>query len=247
MNSLVQYDSSSSDDDQDVNDQNEHHTNLKQDASSDNVNKSVPNMPKLPSFFDKPEPSRVDSSRDHQGRVRTVPHQHDSWATYVYCKVELSHELLALHPYLKDVELLPEQHISLSRPVYLRKYQLTPFTRSIKAALRNTKRFDASFAQVSHLTNDEKTRAFLTLEIGHGYNQLLKCMKHVDNVMREYHKPTFYNPPRFHASIAWSLKQAAIEAIHIPPQTVEEIVANVFNIDKVYIKMGNRLETISLE
>ncbi|KAL9553016.1 hypothetical protein MBANPS3_003481 [Mucor bainieri] len=246
MNSLVQYDSSD-DDEQHTNDRNEHNDNLRQDTSSDTLNESAPQMPKLPSFFDKPEPTRIESSRNHQGRVRTVPHQHDSWATYVYCKVELSHELRALHPYLKDVELLPEQHISLSRPVYLRKYQLTPFTRSIKAALRDTKRFDVSFAQVSHLTNDEKTRSFLTLEIGHGYNQLLKSMKHVDNVMREYHKPVFYNPPRFHASIAWSLEPSAIASIHIPPQIMEEIVANVFNVDKVYIKMGNRLETISLD
>ncbi|CAO3614233.1 unnamed protein product [Mucor fragilis] len=246
MNSLVQYDSSD-DDEQDISGQNEHNECLKRDTSSDTVNKSVSNMPKLPSFFDKPESTRNDSSRDHQGRVRTVPHQHDSWATYVYCKVELSHELLAFRPYLKDAELLPEQHISLSRPVYLRKYQLTPFTRSIKAALRNAKRFDVSFAQISHLTNDEKTRSFLTLEVGHGYNQLLKCMKHVDNVMREYHKPVFYNPPRFHTSIAWSLKQSTIASIHIPPQVIEETVANVFNIDKVYIKMGNRLETISFD
>ncbi|EPB83698.1 hypothetical protein HMPREF1544_09548 [Mucor circinelloides 1006PhL] len=204
-------------------------------------------MPKLPSFFDKPESAKTDNSRDHQGRVRTVPHQHDSWATYVYCKVELSHELLALHPYLKDAEMLPEQHISLSRPVYLRKYQLTPFTRSIKAALRDIQRFDVSFAQISHLTNDEKTRSFLTLEIGHGYNQLHKCMKFVDNVMREYHKPIFYDPPRFHASFAWSLKQSTIASIRIPPHVIEQIVSNVFSIDKVYVKMGNRLETVSLD
>ncbi|KAK4520173.1 uncharacterized protein ATC70_008304 [Mucor velutinosus] len=245
MNSLVQYESS--DDDQDIDDQNEHIVNSKRNTFSNTSYESISSMPKLPSFFDKPESSRTDSSYDHQGRVRTVPHQYDSWATYVYCKVELSHELLAFHPYLKHAEMLPEQHISLSRPVYLRKYQLAPFTRSIKAALRNIKRFDVSFAQVSHLTNDEKTRSFLTLEIGHGYNQLFKCMKHVDNVMREYHKPVFYNPPRFHASIAWSLKQSTIASIHIPPQVIEEIVANVFNIDKVYIKMGNRLETLSLD
>lgn len=43
-------------------------------------------MPKLPSFFDKPEPVQIINSKNHEGRVRTVPHQHDSWATYVYCK-----------------------------------------------------------------------------------------------------------------------------------------------------------------
>ncbi|KAI8646160.1 U6 snRNA phosphodiesterase Usb1 [Parasitella parasitica] len=201
-------------------------------------------MPKLPSFFDQPKPEQ--SKKDHQGRVRTVPHQHDSWATYVYCKVDLSVEVQKLLPHLKQAELLPEHHISLSRPVYLRRYQVSPFKADIKASLRNSSRFDLSFAQIAHLTNDEKTRSFLTLEIGHGYNQLFECMTCIDKVMKNYHKPTFYDPPRFHASIAWSLKDSTVKSIHIPPEMIEELAKDVFNIDKVYIKMGNILETVSL-
>ncbi|KAI8078234.1 UPF0406 protein C16orf57, partial [Gilbertella persicaria] len=100
-----------------------------------------------------------------------------------------------------------EQHISLSRPVYLRKYQLDQFAQEIKEALAHISSFSIAFAQLAPLTNDEKTRSFLTLEIGTGYNELQQCMKCVDKIMLQYHKPVFYHPPRFHTSIAWSLNQ----------------------------------------
>ncbi|KAG2213744.1 hypothetical protein INT46_009892 [Mucor plumbeus] len=236
MNSLVHYDSSDDDTEEQI-------VCLKRKASNDVMNESLPKMPKLPSFFDKPEPVQIINSKNHEGRVRTVPHQHDSWATYVYCKVDLSHELQQLLPHLKEAKILPEQHISLSRPVYLRKYQLDSFTTSIKATLRNLSKFDISFAQAQHLTNDERTRFFLTLEIGYGYNELFKCMDCVDKVMREYRKPTFYDPPRFHASIAWSLQELTIESIHIPPDIIEELAKSVHHIIKnsykYYILMQN--------
>ncbi|CEP14315.1 hypothetical protein [Parasitella parasitica] len=243
MNSLKQY--TSSDDEVDADDQLDEKSAIKRIVSNNNINESVPKMPKLPSFFDQQKAEQ--SKKDHQGRVRSVPHQHNSWATYVYCKVDLSSEVQKLLPHLKEAELLPEHHISLSRPVYLQKHQLNSFKAAVRASLRNSSRFYISFAQVSQLTNDEKTRSFLTLEIGHGYNQLFEFMTCVDKVMKRYHKPTFYQPPRFHASIAWSLKESTIESINIPPKLTEEIAKDVFNIDKVYIKMGHILEIVLLE
>jgi hypothetical protein len=45
-------------------------------------------MPKLPAFFDSQtqKPNTNSDSSKHKGRVRAVPHQEDSWATYVYFK-----------------------------------------------------------------------------------------------------------------------------------------------------------------
>lgn len=72
-------------------------------------------------------------------------------------------------------------------------------------------------------------------------------MNCVDKVMKEYRKPTFYDPPRFHASIAWSLQESIIESIHIPPDIMEELAKSVHNISKIYVKMGNRIETVLLD
>lgn len=53
-------------------------------------------MPKLPTFFDPQtqKPNLGYNSSKHKGRVRTVPHQEDSWATYVYFKGTESLEIL---------------------------------------------------------------------------------------------------------------------------------------------------------
>jgi hypothetical protein len=52
-------------------------------------------MPKLPAFFDSQiqKPNVNSNSSKHKGRVRTVPHQEDSWATYVYFKGTKTAEL----------------------------------------------------------------------------------------------------------------------------------------------------------
>jgi hypothetical protein len=74
----------------------------------------------------------------------------------------------------------------------------------------------------------------------------MQCMKCVDKVMTQYHKPTFYDPPRFHTSIAWSLKEEVIASLNIPSSAVEHLINDVYHVSKLYIKMGNRLETMDL-
>jgi hypothetical protein len=91
--------------------------------------------------------------------------------------VDITTEIEALSQYLENVELIEEQHISLSRPIYLRKYQLDSFVAAVKNVMKDVRPFKLSFAQLAHLTNDEKTRSFLTLEIGSGYNEVYTIKK----------------------------------------------------------------------
>jgi hypothetical protein len=86
--------------------------------------------------------------------------------------VDITTEIEALAQYLESIDPIEEQHISLSRPIYLRKHQLDSFVAAIKNAMKDVQSFDLSFAQLAQLTNDEKTRSFLTLEIGSGYNEV---------------------------------------------------------------------------
>lgn len=86
--------------------------------------------------------------------------------------VDLSEELKLLSPSLKNVELIEEPHISLSRPIYFRKFQLNPFVEQISKQMKSIHSFDISFAQTAVLNNDEQTRSFFTLEIGKGYNEV---------------------------------------------------------------------------
>lgn len=87
-------------------------------------------------------------------------------------QVDLTGDKENILKYCPGLELIEEQHISLSKTVYLREHQLQPFVLAIKNLLSDTKPFTLSFAQIAQLTNEEKTRSFVTLEVGAGYNEV---------------------------------------------------------------------------
>ncbi|KAI8982415.1 hypothetical protein BDF20DRAFT_866808 [Mycotypha africana] len=253
MTSLVDYTSSSSEDEVEIAPKRET-ADRKRKASASKDTTTSNKMPKLPAFFSPTSTvssasSMTSQKKDLKGRIRTVPHIADSWATYVYCKVDLSSEMKTLSPHLlhsEGVVLIEEQHISLSRPVYLKKFQLDSFAKDVRDTFSGQTPFHVSFAQAATLVNDEKTRAFYTLEIGKGYNELYSCMQSIDRVMNKYRLPVFYDPPRFHTSIAWALSEKTIASIRIPTFLLDPIVKDEYLITKVYLKMGNKLETIEL-
>ncbi|KAI8371617.1 U6 snRNA phosphodiesterase Usb1 [Radiomyces spectabilis] len=213
-------------------------------------------LPPLPSFF-KAAPVPSDPSL-HRGRQRSRPHTENSWATHVYVKVPVTDEIQrvmdqvtqhddSIHPYTDDTNQY--LHISLSRCLFLREHQLQSFTECVRRNVSNITTCNISFAQVSLLSNDEKTRSFVTLEVGAGYHELVSCLKSVDKVVQSFHQPVFYKPPRFHASIAWSLKLPPLEsAIASLPESLEDKVISLsFPIDKIIVKMGNRIVDIGLK
>ncbi|KAI8974741.1 U6 snRNA phosphodiesterase Usb1 [Pilobolus umbonatus] len=106
------------------------------------------------------------------------------------------------------------------------------------------KPFLISFAQVSMLVNDDKTCSFLTMEIGQGYDKLKECLVSIDRVMTRHQLPVFYNPPRFHTSIAWSPHEFSLEKI--PESVVDEIRYKEYSVRSIYIKTGNEVTQIPL-
>ncbi|KZP06104.1 hypothetical protein FIBSPDRAFT_876858 [Athelia psychrophila] len=108
-----------------------------------------------------------------------------------------------------------ELHVSLSRPTYLRAHQREDLKRAIKTVAKAHAPFKASFATFSALTNDEKTRTFLTLEVGAGHNELRALTEALTPALRAIRQKEFYSDPRFHASIAWALLDARPA---LPPQ-----------------------------
>ncbi|KAI0718424.1 hypothetical protein C8T65DRAFT_804065 [Cerioporus squamosus] len=98
-----------------------------------------------------------------------------------------------------------ELHISLTRPTYLRAHQRDEFRRAVQAATRTRVKFPASFATVSELMNDERTRTFLTLEVGAGHDYLKELSDSLTPALRSIRQKEFYEQPRFHASLAWAL------------------------------------------
>ncbi|CAG8436543.1 6211_t:CDS:2 [Ambispora gerdemannii] len=107
-------------------------------------------------------------------------------------------------------------HISLSRPIFLKYHQIKSFWEKIRNA-------------IEHFVNDEKTRSFLALEVGKGYNEI----------------------PRFHASILWwspgdtatALCDSIIAAAAAYGDKIRE---EIFIIDSIRCKIGNKEFTQNL-
>ncbi|KIK95804.1 hypothetical protein PAXRUDRAFT_11220 [Paxillus rubicundulus Ve08.2h10] len=185
-------------------------------------------LPTLSSSLTIPTP--IDNPALHQGRVRTIPHVEGQYATYIYVPLVL-HPKDVLYTLLQDVlkfaeepvpSLYPigrqsdgqiagsraaqwELHISLSHPLFLRAHQREEFKRAIQQVASSLAPFDASFAAFSELTNDERTRTFLAVEVGAGHVELRRCLDLLSPTLRLLRQKEFYADPKFHASIAWAL------------------------------------------
>ncbi|KAF8552765.1 hypothetical protein OG21DRAFT_1340032 [Imleria badia] len=168
-------------------------------------------------------PTPVDDPALHQGRARTVPHVEGQYSTYIYVPLVLHHED-ALYTLVEDALTLAstdvptlhtigrqergrELHISLSRPLFLRAHQREDFKRAVKQVASSIAPFDASFTTFSELTNDERTRTFLALDIGAGHGELRRCLDFLGPTLRLLRQREFYGDPKFHASIAWALME----------------------------------------
>ncbi|TFK20590.1 hypothetical protein FA15DRAFT_599415 [Coprinopsis marcescibilis] len=167
-------------------------------------------------------PAPVDDPSLHQGRIRTTPHIEGQFAAHVYVSVPLK-KTSPLHTLIKNVvidtkEMVPtlqefttsnpecrELHVSLSRPIYLRAHQREEVKRTVRDIANNHAPFEISFASFSELINDEKTRSFLTLEVGAGHHELKNISTDLSPILNTFRQKGYYDNPRFHASIGWAL------------------------------------------
>lgn len=63
--------------------------------------------------------------------------------------------------------------------------------------------------------------------------------------MQKFNQPVFYDPPRFHTSIAWSLD--SIKESDISQSCIDNMNNNTFTLSRLYIKQGNRINHIDLK
>ncbi|CAG8557318.1 14172_t:CDS:2 [Ambispora leptoticha] len=134
-----------------------------------------------------------------------------------------SYPSYTLHEAITDDDDTKLLHISLSRPIFLKYHQINSFWGKIRSAVQDSKRFSLSFAKIEYFVNDEKTRSFLALEVGKGYNEI----------------------PRFHASILWWSPRNTTAAlcdsiVAAAAANEDEIREEIFIIDGINCKIGNK-------
>lgn len=59
------------------------------------------------------------------------------------------------------------------------------------------------------LENDERTRRFLGVEIGQGYDKLKLFVDDLNAALEKMRLPVYYDNPRFHTSLVWSTTTSA--------------------------------------
>ncbi|KAI8801455.1 U6 snRNA phosphodiesterase Usb1 [Cladochytrium replicatum] len=219
---------------------------------------------------DEEEAQSTSSGRDDRhpsGRVRTVPHIEGNWATTVVVSISPSDDLLDLIALiLQDFNAAAKQstpirpildsentlglHVSLSRTVYIKGHQIDPLVANLSERIRTHRKFELGFNAVSVYVNDEGTRSFVSMDAGLGTHNLKSCLVDVDEVMAKFSLPTFYDPPKFHASIGW----APGESIHESIVTRSEFEGysralgwlKPFPVPSVRVQVGNRIFEVRL-
>ncbi|XP_003485041.1 U6 snRNA phosphodiesterase isoform X1 [Bombus impatiens] len=240
------------------------------DSEEDEINdnsKSEENSKRLPlprsitSWKGVPHHEEVDDNPlQHEGRVRSFKHERGNWATLIYIDYEPSEDMLSwMFSVLGEVpvkcNIFSEQfHISLSRTLILKFHWIESFVEETKKLCEQTDQFNLELLNVRAYTNEEKTRTFLGIECIDCKGVLGHFVKNVNKLLAEYDLPAFYEDSSYHVSFLWCLgnelsvldDQARFLTIKLNQFLIEHAEARYINVNKIYLKIGNKLYVFKL-
>ncbi|KAK3854402.1 hypothetical protein Pcinc_014793 [Petrolisthes cinctipes] len=219
----------------------------------------------LPDELLQEREDHVDDPRQHQGRVRSFPHERGNWASLLYVPLHLgvygasfTSLLSSLVSTCRDNQLTltpsADLHISLSQTLVLHLHLIHPLTQDLRARLGGVTRFSLWLHGLGIYINEERTRTFLGLRVCHGREELHDITAEVDKCLAEYRLPPFYKDGSYHASIAWCVGDATEDLRRLLPQ-LENVCSQYFSIESdmrtfdiptLSFKTGNRTHSIPL-
>jgi len=185
-----------------------------------NEEKSIVSLPSVPkeilNMFDISKEHREDSPENHDGRIRSFEHERGNWASFIYYPVKMSasfeniiddiFDVLNLDNEFKNVK---DVHLSLSKTLVLRHHWIDPLKKQLNKVMSNVTPFWCQFNAVKFYCNDENTRTFIGFEVFSEMNQLNNLVKIIDDCLKEYKLPLYYEDPSFHLSFGWTLGDAS--------------------------------------
>ncbi|CAG0914503.1 unnamed protein product [Notodromas monacha] len=217
---------------------------------------SLPSAQRLNRFLARID-AKLDSPDDHDGRLRSFPHEEGNWATHIYVPIDVSLVMDSLLQVLgegQDLRTFPlsDLHISLSRTVSIRHHWIPDFEGRLRKVCDNSRKFAVSFSGVDVFVNDERTRTFLSLMVDCGFEQCSKLVGEVDDLFRSFDLPAFYSEQRFHASFAWCLGDRRDQLVNdVLPElikhfstaslAVENELSIPMDVPEIRMKAGNKL------
>ncbi|XP_020548786.1 U6 snRNA phosphodiesterase isoform X1 [Sesamum indicum] len=106
----------------------------------------------------------------------------------------------------EQVVLGKEFHVSLGRTVPIRVHQRDSVVAMLRQRLQSHRRYWIDFNKWEVFVNDDRTRTFLSMEVtAGGLAEIKKQIDAVNEVYRLHNLPEFYEDPRPHISLAWTV------------------------------------------
>jgi len=194
-------------------------------------------------------------SVQHEGRIRSFPHERGNWASFVYIPIDDNHYLKALQQVIADLcspvvslSRFEEFHSSLSKTFVVRHHWIESLLSQFKQRLRNQTSFDLLFSAIDVYVNEEGTRTFVGLTTTNRQQTLDSIVNVIDNCLQDYNLPPFYQDRSFHTSILWCLGDRKKELEKYSSSMNRElerildsdIDALTFEVKKFIFKTGNK-------
>ncbi|KAI9294915.1 hypothetical protein K502DRAFT_365454 [Neoconidiobolus thromboides FSU 785] len=247
-------------------------------SDSDNeeaVNKVEKEKLPLPEFIikDNEKKKRSFDPTFHQGRIRKIPHIEGNWSFFLFLKIPVDIKYSQWYSKLtketnnvfskeygnkEGLNMCINKEInsftlSLSKTCFFKYEQLRGLESKLKYSFREMNKFTIQFNNLTYFENEDKTRTFLSLETSSNSNQKLNILsKKMNIILLTYNQPPFYDPPRFHTSLYWSLppfsiNETILQSLLNNEKLTQQTSTIEFEIDKLYYKLGHRIESINLQ
>lgn len=217
----------------------------------------------IKSLFNEEDVDNEDDPSLHDFRVRTFAHVRGNWATYIYIDVPLEglHGLQqsfiqGLNDSGIEVHSINEPHVSVSKVVTLQHHWINPFVSQLTSAMSTVHNLRLAWhSQLGVMANEPETRTFLTLGVT---CKDLSCsvVNAVDKILAGYGQESFYDPPCFHASLAWCLGDRRKDMQAVCASRLNSTLSDAFDaqdlestwiVRNIRCKVGHKLFTIDLD
>ncbi|EFA80482.1 UPF0406 family protein [Heterostelium album PN500] len=174
-------------------------------------NKVVSTADEIPDLPDDlfPESIKEELVLDN-GKKRLFEHVDGNYPTYVYVKIPTSDDINAMIEEVGSIakehdvlEVVDDYHVSLSRVFTMREHHIDTFTSEMTTKLKNIKEFTINFETISTFVNDGQSRLFFSANVCRNVDKLNDTIKKIDQVLKQFKFPVFYETPLPHLSVNW--------------------------------------------
>lgn len=164
-----------------------------------------------------------------------------NWPTFIFVQVAI--DSLLVEKILQfqrstgiHIQEIHDKHISCSRTIVLKSFQVDAFLSRMANAMKDLIRFQVNFYRIRRFRSLFKS--FISFQVGKGADMLQQITSHVNSLLQDYHQEPYWKNPKFHSSIAFCFS-TEVDFSHLKLFEAE-LLKYTFLVDTVNCNIGNR-------